>query len=81
MNIKIRGLFQLEKKSIMVSKVVSLFVFALLVNNLNFIKKNKLNKWKIQIDTNPFIFSSSPKNFSFIHRSSIRHWKKGWMPF
>jgi|SRR6185369_9182629 hypothetical protein len=64
----------------MVSKVVSLFVFALLVNNFNFIKKNKLNKWKIKIDTIPFLFSSNPKNFSFffIHRSSIRHWKKGW---
>jgi hypothetical protein len=40
----------------MVSKVVSLFVFALLVNNFNFINKNKLNKWKIKIDTIPFIF-------------------------
>jgi hypothetical protein len=49
----------------MVSKVVSLFVFALLVNNFNFIKKNKLNKWKIKIDTIPFIFSSNPKNYSF----------------
>jgi len=51
----------------MVSKVVSLFVFALLVNNFNFIKKNKLNKWKIKIDRTPFIFSSNPKNFSFFY--------------
>lgn len=55
----------------MVSKVVSLFVFALLVNNFNFIKKNKLNKWKIQIDRIPFIFSSNPKNFSFFYTQVV----------
>lgn len=55
----------------MVSKVVSLFVFALLVNNFNFIKKNKLNKWKIQIDRIPLIFSSNPKNFSFFYTQVV----------
>lgn len=55
----------------MVSKVVSLFVFALLVNNFNFIKKNKLNKWKIKIDRIPFIFSSNPKNFSFFYTQVV----------
>lgn len=55
----------------MVSKVVSLFVFALLVNNFNFLKKNKLNKWKIQIDRIPLIFSSNPKNFSFFYKQVV----------
>lgn len=55
----------------MVSKVVSLFVFALLVNNFNFIKKNKLNKWKIKIDRIPFIFSSNPKNISFFYTQVV----------
>ena len=55
----------------MVSKVVSLFVFALLINNFNFIKKNKLNKWKIKIDTIPFLFSSNPKNFSFFYTQVV----------
>ena len=55
----------------MVSKFVSLFVFALLINNFNFLKKNKLNKWKIQIDRIPLIFSSNPKNFSFFYKQVV----------
>lgn len=52
----------------MVSKVVSLFVFALLVNN--FIKKNKVNKWKMKIARIIFL-SLNPKNFSFFYTQVV----------
>lgn len=54
----------------MVSKVVSLFVFALLVNNFNFIKKNEVNKWKMKIARIIFL-SLNPKNCSFFYTQVV----------